>query len=803
MVTGRGIKAAEAFVELSLLDRTDQGLRIAQARLRNFGRSIAAIGAGLGAIGGAIAIPLQRTIGIAGDVQEELNRFEQIFGDLSNEASAFGDALGDAVGRSGTRIKGALATFQSFFVGLKISREEALKLSQAITSLGIDFASFNNLSDDEALQRFISALSGSSEVLDRFGINIRAAAIEEELLRQGIEATAAQATEQQKVFARLGIIQRTLFDQNVIGDAARTIDSYANSTRALTDATRDAAAAIGSALTPAAAEFTRRLTIAVNAIADFATVNQQLVQAVSIGATSLTVAGGAFLSLGIASLVTATAISGVRKALSQLLAPVQILTGALVGLGTTAIAAGKSLLVGLGSAVLATISAVRAGIVGVFATIASTVTSAAATVFAAITGASAGTSASILSTLVPALATASAAFLSAAGATLTWLATLEATPVAITVVIGSIGALLSALGALPIGIIVAIGAFLTLASAVDGVRQVFNNFRANVAQVLKDVADGFISLAKISLTAIRGIVIALSNGQLERAALVAVRGIQAAFFEGLASILRVATDVFGERFITLVATAANLTIQLGRVILKVFVTAGRFVNVFLGGIIDVALWIGRLIGITVDAGNALQTLERRAAETRAELGRLSGGEVADFGKFFADAAGKGKEFATSLANQFDFELGVDIPSLAGIQSNIDAALSRVSIPKLELGQDFDELLGGLSEALSGLGLENVFGDVFKQQLKALDEASPDLADLTNLTDVFGRLQGAAATAAASANSVIGGFRAAGLLQQAGGNRTEQQIADATQQTALNTAEIADTLSRQTGLVFGA
>ena len=189
-------------------------------------------------------------IKLASDAAETASKFRQVFGDGADAADEFATDLSKSIGRSRTDIREALSTFQSFFIGLGFGSDEARKLSQELTALGIDFASFNNLADDEAIGRFISALSGSAEVLDRFGINIKQAALDQELLNKGIEGGARRATEQQKAIARLGIIMKAMTDQGAVGDALRTADEFANQMRRLKAELKETGETIGAVFIP-------------------------------------------------------------------------------------------------------------------------------------------------------------------------------------------------------------------------------------------------------------------------------------------------------------------------------------------------------------------------------------------------------------------------------------------------------------------------------------------------------------------------------------------------------------------------
>lgn len=206
--------------------------------------------------GGALAAFVK----LSSDATEIASKFEAVFRDGADAANEFAAALAKSVGRSKTDIQEALSTFQGFFVGLGFATDKARLLSQQLTTLGIDFASFNNLADDEAIGRFISALSGSGEVLDRFGINIKQAALGQQLLDQGIKGGVARATEQQKAIARLAIIMKAMTDQGAVGDAIRTAHQFANRLRALKAVVKDVSIEIGNIFIPSLVELAEQLT---------------------------------------------------------------------------------------------------------------------------------------------------------------------------------------------------------------------------------------------------------------------------------------------------------------------------------------------------------------------------------------------------------------------------------------------------------------------------------------------------------------------------------------------------------------
>lgn len=244
-------KFAEAFTELTVRDsQFHSSIRKATFSLQGLQRNLEAVAKHarrMLLVGGAA---LTGFIKLASDAEETSSKFNAVFKEGADEARAWADALAKAVGRSSFAIQEGLSSFQSFFIGMGFSADQAVELSKRMQRLSIDFASFNNIADADAMQRFISALSGSTEVLDRFGINIKANAITTQLLALGIKETATSATEMERTLARVAIIARAMGQQGAIGDAVRTAGALANQFKATKAEATALAIEIGTAFIP-------------------------------------------------------------------------------------------------------------------------------------------------------------------------------------------------------------------------------------------------------------------------------------------------------------------------------------------------------------------------------------------------------------------------------------------------------------------------------------------------------------------------------------------------------------------------
>jgi hypothetical protein len=236
----------------------DRDLNRAEKRtsswLSGLARNIAVgVGVAIGAGVAAIGVATGKTIALGSDAEEMMGKFNVVFGDFAETTIQKLDAFGAAVGRGKFELRGMAASVQDTFVPLGFARDRAAEMSVELTKLAVDVASFNNVSDADTMRDFQSALVGNHETVRKYGIIITQAALDQELLNMGIAGGIKEATEQEKVMARMNLIMAGTSDAQ--GDAARTAGSWANVMRALKSSIKDTATEIGLKLLPLATPF--------------------------------------------------------------------------------------------------------------------------------------------------------------------------------------------------------------------------------------------------------------------------------------------------------------------------------------------------------------------------------------------------------------------------------------------------------------------------------------------------------------------------------------------------------------------
>ena len=192
------------------------------------------------------------TVRAASDVEEMRNLLRVVFGDAIRDMEEWSEATGNAVNRSRFNLLRFAGDFASFLRPLGTAQDQIAPMSQALTQLTVDLASFRNMAEADIFAKLMSGLAGETEAVRRLGIDLSVAAVEQELLANGITKSIQEATLAEKVMARYAIMMRQTTDAQ--GDAARTAGSFENQTKALSAEIHELQVALGEELMPLAQE---------------------------------------------------------------------------------------------------------------------------------------------------------------------------------------------------------------------------------------------------------------------------------------------------------------------------------------------------------------------------------------------------------------------------------------------------------------------------------------------------------------------------------------------------------------------
>lgn len=301
-------------------------------KAQSVGRSMQSVGKSMSMF---VTLPLAAAgaaaVKTASDVEEMQSKMSVVFGELESDIRQWSATHAKEVERSKFQLQEYATALQDTFVPMGFARDEAAKMSMQLSELAIDLASFNNMSEQQALDRLRSGLIGNHEALREFGVMINQTTLEQELMNQGMAESVQEATEMQKVMARLAIIQRSTADAQ--GDAARTADSFANQMRGLKADARALGVTIGKELMPTARALVDTARSGIKWFQDLSATQQKL----AVGFAAVAAAAGPVLFFAGSLLALLPAMASgfamVSAASLPVTAPILAIAGAFAVLG--------------------------------------------------------------------------------------------------------------------------------------------------------------------------------------------------------------------------------------------------------------------------------------------------------------------------------------------------------------------------------------------------------------------------------------------------------------------------------------
>lgn len=343
-VTGRAILAGDAAVRFRAdRKRFKKDIELVKADLRSFNLAVGKIGTGLAAAGAAVTGSFILPVREFSRIEQLLGRFSAVFRDLEENAGSFADSLATKINQSGLDIRDQLAQFQSVLLGLGASPGQALGLSKQLAIYSQDLVAFDDTitNTQEATDKFLSAIAGEVRPARRIGgADIRQSALDAYLLSEGMAASANEATELQRVLARLAIVFESVKRSGIAGQAEREVETLASLFRAFKARVVEVNFAIGKGLQPQIQELTKTVNTSLDRFEKFVITNRELVPLIAkLGVQSLG-AGVALKASSVAAGVVANGYGAIATAASRLttLGPAGLVTTAVVGGGALLIA---------------------------------------------------------------------------------------------------------------------------------------------------------------------------------------------------------------------------------------------------------------------------------------------------------------------------------------------------------------------------------------------------------------------------------------------------------------------------------
>lgn len=250
---------------------------------------------------------------VGSNVTEVQNVVDTAFKDLSGQADQWASNAMTNFGLSELSAKKYMGVFGQMSNAMGITGQAALDMTEDVTGLTGDVASFYNLGTDEAYTKLKSIWTGETETLKDLGVVMTQTNLDQYALNNGFGKTTAKMTEQEKVMLRYQYVTSAL--SNATGDFVKTQDSWANQTRILSLRFEQLKASLGKGFIALFTPILRGLNnvlAGLQKVADgFATFTQMLTGAdISSSASAIT-------GLGDIASDTADNVSGIGDAASS------------------------------------------------------------------------------------------------------------------------------------------------------------------------------------------------------------------------------------------------------------------------------------------------------------------------------------------------------------------------------------------------------------------------------------------------------------------------------------------------------
>lgn len=229
--------------------KLSQSMDKAGEKMKAVGEKMSSVGSKLST---AVTLPIlgigTAATKMAMDAVESENLFEVAMGNMAGDARKWSEETSKALGLNAYNVRKNVATYNAMLTSMGLTGQESLKMSEGLTQLSYDMASFYNLKPEEAFEKLKSGISGEAEPLKALGILVNDTTIKTYAYTNGIAKQGEELTEAQKVQARYGAIMQAT--KNAQGDLGRTMDSPTNKIRIMKEQAQQIGIQFGQILIP-------------------------------------------------------------------------------------------------------------------------------------------------------------------------------------------------------------------------------------------------------------------------------------------------------------------------------------------------------------------------------------------------------------------------------------------------------------------------------------------------------------------------------------------------------------------------
>lgn len=204
---------------------TSSGEKMAKSS-GGWGKSILSLkGILVGAATGAVAVFAKSCIDAAAALEQTNKKTDVIFGDMSDQAKEWALENERTFGAGSGTIQGYLNNIADLTQGMGLAKDASFDMAKGATQLGVQLANWNGIDSATAINDLTSALSGSHEVVAKYGIKLNDASLSQTAMNMGLGDSFSKLDEATKAQVRY---------QAILDASGNAVDYWNDGNRSMT-----------------------------------------------------------------------------------------------------------------------------------------------------------------------------------------------------------------------------------------------------------------------------------------------------------------------------------------------------------------------------------------------------------------------------------------------------------------------------------------------------------------------------------------------------------------------------------------
>lgn len=200
---------------------------------------------------------MKSAVDAASRLQQSSGAVEAVFKGSADAVKEFGRNAAQSMGLSKSSYQELATVIGSQLKNAGVSMDQLAPKTDQIISKGADLAAMFGGSTADAVNALSSALKGERDPIERYGVSLTQAAIDAEIMAEGLDTSTSAAKTAATQQATLALIFKQTADSQ--GAAAKEADSYASVMQQLNAIWENTIADVGSALLPALSSLVKSL----------------------------------------------------------------------------------------------------------------------------------------------------------------------------------------------------------------------------------------------------------------------------------------------------------------------------------------------------------------------------------------------------------------------------------------------------------------------------------------------------------------------------------------------------------------